>query len=81
MFHPPFDHMIVPLSSLPNADEPAQQWQVPKKGRTNPSMASIESGDCGIWVTCDRDKEAKCTAELNDLFEQVEHHFDCANAC
>lgn len=37
-------------------------------------MASIESGDRGIWVTCDKDKEAKCTAELRDLFEQVETH-------
>ena len=35
-------------------------------------MASIEPGDCGIWVTCDKDKEAKCTVELRQLFEQVE---------
>lgn len=78
MFHRPFDRMIVGFIIAANADEPAQQWQVPKKSRTNSSTASIESGDCGIWVTCDKDKEAKCTAELRDLFEQVEHHFDCA---
>ncbi|MCJ1430224.1 hypothetical protein MMC29_008141, partial [Sticta canariensis] len=47
----------------------SKQWQVPKT-KTGRSMASIESGDCGIWVTCDKDKEAKCTVELRQLFEQ-----------
>lgn len=35
------------------------------------SATTIEAGDAGIWVTCDLNKEAKCTAELMDLFNEV----------
>ena len=70
MFHPPFDHRILALSSLPILTS-LQQWQVPKT-KTGRPMANIEPGDCGIWVTCDKDKETKCTAEVRQLFEQVE---------
>ncbi len=44
-----------------------------KKGRpgVNAVGSAIEAGDAGIWVTCDLNKEAKCTAELIDLFDEV----------
>ena len=31
----------------------------------------MDAGDSGIWVTCVKGKEAKCTAEMKDLFERV----------
>lgn len=31
----------------------------------------IESGDSGVFVTCDMGREGKCTAEALDLFSQV----------
>ena len=49
-----------------------------KKGRLSKSQAnlsanglSIQPGDSGIWVTCDRGKEVKCSYELRDLFRSV----------
>ncbi|KAH8423788.1 uncharacterized protein LDX57_001546 [Aspergillus melleus] len=33
--------------------------------------AIIESGDCGVFVTCDKGKEGKCIPEAVDLFTQV----------
>lgn len=47
-----------------------KQWRTPKKGHSY-APASIESGDVGIWVTCDKNKEGLCTIELRDLFEEV----------
>lgn len=47
-----------------------KQWRTPKKGHPY-APASIESGDVGIWVTCDKNKEGLCTMELRDLFEEV----------
>lgn len=47
-----------------------KQWRTPKKGHSY-APASIESGDVGIWVTCDKNKEGLCTMELRDLFEEV----------
>ncbi|KAK1142449.1 hypothetical protein N8T08_007811 [Aspergillus melleus] len=32
--------------------------------------AIIESGDCGVFVTCDKGKEGKCIPEAVDLFTQ-----------
>lgn len=31
----------------------------------------IESGDSGVFVTCDMGRESKCLAEALDLFTQV----------
>lgn len=47
-----------------------KQWRTPKKGHSY-APARIESGDVGIWVTCDKNKEGLCTIELRDLFEEV----------
>ena len=47
-----------------------KQWRTPKIGHSY-APASIESGDVGIWVTCDKNKEGLCTIELRDLFEEV----------
>ena len=46
---------------------------MPKKNQlgANAVATAIETGDAGIWVTCDLNKEAKCTAELTDLFDEV----------
>lgn len=32
---------------------------------------TIESGDAGIWATCEMGKEGKCVGELRDLLEEV----------
>ncbi|RMJ23341.1 THUMP domain protein [Aspergillus sp. HF37] len=40
-------------------------WRKSQGGRT-----SIESGDSGVFVTCDIGKEGKCIAETLDLFSQ-----------
>ncbi|MCJ1285775.1 hypothetical protein MMC26_005116 [Xylographa opegraphella] len=50
----------------------SRAWQGAKKGRKGPSGSgpSIEAGDAGIWATCDKNTEGKCTAELRDLFNE-----------
>ncbi|MCJ1414543.1 hypothetical protein MMC32_000870 [Xylographa parallela] len=47
-------------------------WQVAKRGQkpASGSGPSIEAGDAGIWATCDKNTEGKCTAELQDLFNE-----------
>ncbi|MCJ1432565.1 hypothetical protein MMC27_001922 [Xylographa pallens] len=47
-------------------------WQVAKRGQKpgSGSGPSIEAGDAGIWATCDKNTEGKCTAELRDLFNE-----------
>ncbi|KAL9095534.1 MAG: hypothetical protein Q9165_002405 [Trypethelium subeluteriae] len=49
-----------------------KQWRTPRQNQTDdpPRAQGIESGDSGIWVTCTRGKEAKCIAEMRDLFEE-----------
>jgi tRNA acetyltransferase TAN1 len=42
------------------------KWQ---KQQSN--KAIIESGDWGVFVTCDMGREGKCIAEALDLFSQV----------
>ncbi len=50
---------------------------MPKKGQnfSKSTAASIDSGDAGIWATCEMHKEGKCIAELNDLFADVRASF------
>lgn len=52
-----------------------KQWKVPKKSQphVNSAVTSIEPGDAGIWVTCELHKEGKCTGEVRDLFNEVQH--------
>jgi len=47
-------------------------WQVAKRGHKHQHAGgpSIEAGDAGIWATCDKNTEGKCTAELRDLFNE-----------
>ncbi|KAL8741010.1 MAG: hypothetical protein Q9190_006338 [Brigantiaea leucoxantha] len=45
-----------------------KQWQVPKAKQSH--APSIETGDAGIWATCDMHKEGKCTIELRDFFNE-----------
>jgi tRNA acetyltransferase TAN1 len=30
----------------------------------------IEPGDSGIWITCNKGREGKCTGEIRDLFSE-----------
>jgi len=43
----------------------------PKKYNDPSRNRAIQPGDSGIWVTCDKGREGKCTAELKDLFNTV----------
>ncbi|KIW00870.1 uncharacterized protein PV09_07626 [Verruconis gallopava] len=50
-------------------------WTTPKQGkgwqpRESHVKKEIEPGDVGIWATCNRGREAKCVAELKDLFQE-----------
>ncbi|EEP82629.1 conserved hypothetical protein [Uncinocarpus reesii 1704] len=45
-----------------------KQWRTP--GPKLNVKRTIESGDSGIFVTCDRGREGKCTAEILDLLSQ-----------
>ncbi|KAL4924308.1 THUMP domain-containing protein [Aspergillus undulatus] len=42
-------------------------WQ---KARAHTPRSSIERGDWGVFVTCERGRETKCAAEIVDLFNQ-----------
>lgn len=53
----------------PAAQSRKKQWRTPKKNQSTSQTPTIESGDAGIWATCDMHKEGKATAELRDLFE------------
>ena len=51
-----------------------KQWRVPKKidrPWIPPTASSVDAGDSGIWATCSMHKEAKCIAELQDIFDEV----------
>jgi tRNA acetyltransferase TAN1 len=42
---------------------------VPRKGDTDGrERRTIQPGDSGIWVTCNKGKESQCIGELRDLF-------------
>ncbi|KXT10273.1 hypothetical protein AC579_6607 [Pseudocercospora musae] len=63
-----------------------KQWRVPKKGESGFQQAknTIQPGDSGIWVSCDKGRENKCIHEVKDLFgEYAErlypHAHDTAN--
>ncbi|KAI1914801.1 hypothetical protein LOZ58_000324 [Ophidiomyces ophidiicola] len=43
-------------------------WRTPHPNQN--VKRTIESGDAGIFVTCDRGREGKCTAEILDLLSQ-----------
>lgn len=48
-----------------------KQWRVPQnKSYGSVQAAAIQTGDIGIFATCPRGKERKCTAELQDLFTE-----------
>lgn len=50
------------------------QWKGKKNADAFKNRA-IQPGDSGIWVTCDKGREGKCTSELRDFFNQVSCHF------
>ncbi|KAL2222932.1 THUMP domain protein [Thermoascus aurantiacus ATCC 26904] len=45
-----------------------EQWRKQQAAKSGRIM--IESGDSGVFVTCDMGREGKCTAEALDLFSQ-----------
>ncbi|KAI5361205.1 Putative THUMP domain-containing protein [Septoria linicola] len=50
-----------------------KQWRTPKTGRDGAPYhqpQNIEPGDTGIFVTCHRSKESKCTGEMKDLLDE-----------
>ncbi|WPG97963.1 Hypothetical protein R9X50_00074600 [Acrodontium crateriforme] len=48
-----------------------KQWQVPRNNQGGSRQVRvIQPGDSGIWVTCNKGKEAKCIGELRDLFNE-----------
>ncbi|KAH0084662.1 hypothetical protein KCU96_g10654, partial [Aureobasidium melanogenum] len=47
-----------------------KQWRVPRKADQYASQKVILPGDQGIWATCDKGREGKCTGELRDLFNE-----------
>ena len=57
-------------SSSSTAHTRKKPWRTPKKNQPASAAPSINSGDAGIWATCDMHKEGKATAELRDLFEE-----------
>lgn len=59
-------------SSIETAKKKSKQWRVPRKGQTAVDIATtaISPGEAGIWVTCNRGQEAKCTAEARDFFNE-----------
>lgn len=42
-----------------------EQW------RKQVSRVAIDTGDSGVFVTCDMGREGKCMAEAVDVFSQV----------
>ena len=50
----------------------ARKWRLRSEQldrRTSPS--GIEPGVSGIWVTCERGREAGCVSQLYELFNEV----------
>ncbi|KAI9757656.1 MAG: hypothetical protein M4579_003381 [Chaenotheca gracillima] len=55
-----------------------KKWQVSRNddergeggAKTTGFSSTIEPGDSGIWATCDKGREGKCTSELRDLFDR-----------
>ncbi|KXS99437.1 hypothetical protein AC578_8146 [Pseudocercospora eumusae] len=47
-----------------------KQWRVPRRGDSGFQQAknTIQPGDSGIWVSCDKGRENKCIHEVKDLF-------------
>ncbi|GAB7356983.1 hypothetical protein MBLNU459_g7819t2 [Dothideomycetes sp. NU459] len=45
-----------------------KQWRMPRKNEEFVKPRTIQAGDSGIWVTCDKGREGKCIGELKDLF-------------
>ncbi|KAI9822428.1 MAG: hypothetical protein M1827_000147 [Pycnora praestabilis] len=62
-------------------EQGGKAWQVPRRGDKGSSgqALSIESGDTGIWATCEKGKEGKCVGELRDLFDKFAKEFYNAN--
>ncbi|KAF1352048.1 hypothetical protein BDV97DRAFT_311513 [Delphinella strobiligena] len=65
-------------AAAPNSDESNKrtkqagknnQWKGKKNADAFKNRA-IQPGDSGIWVTCDKGREGKCTSELRDFFNQ-----------
>ncbi|MCJ1364167.1 hypothetical protein MMC16_003276 [Acarospora aff. strigata] len=47
------------------------QWRAPRRGENRDTSGGlIEAGEAGIWATCARGREGKCTVELQDIFAE-----------
>lgn len=47
---------------------------MPRKNEEYVKPRTIQAGDAGIWVTCDKGREGKCIGELKDLFNDVSQY-------
>ncbi|MCJ1291556.1 hypothetical protein MMC34_003101 [Xylographa carneopallida] len=72
----------IPAHPMSKKSKGTKGWQVAKRGQKLPSGSgpSIEAGDAGIWATCDKNTEGKCTAELRDLFNEYAERIYGSNA-
>ncbi|EME39792.1 hypothetical protein DOTSEDRAFT_47345 [Dothistroma septosporum NZE10] len=49
-----------------------KEWRVPRKNDHGAvSVKAIQPGDTGIWVTCQKNKEAKCVHEMRDWLTEL----------
>ncbi|KAJ5634198.1 hypothetical protein N7528_002040 [Penicillium herquei] len=55
--------------SMPGNSDPSKR----RKGewKQQRSRNDIESGEVGVFVTCDKGKESKCCAEVTDIFSDI----------
>ncbi|KAJ5494147.1 hypothetical protein N7463_010234 [Penicillium fimorum] len=56
-----------------NMPDPSNQWKKRKGGKYGgkTNRVAIESGDVGVFVTCDMGKEGKCLSEALDIFSHA----------
>ncbi|THY67287.1 hypothetical protein D6C87_10305 [Aureobasidium pullulans] len=59
-----------PSGGADGASKKAKLWQTPRRVDQYATQKVILPGDQGIWATCDKGREGKCTGELRDLFNE-----------
>ncbi|KAF4556319.1 tRNA acetyltransferase TAN1-like protein [Elsinoe fawcettii] len=57
-----------PISLKTHLEQMKKSWRVPHKNGPPPrENLTLRPGDSGIWITCQKNKERKCIAEMCDL--------------